>query len=565
MGFKDKFRNLKECKINSAIYKEYTDSKIEDDIVYVESRNGFDFTGNIFRIVEELSTGTYGDFRIYVFAHSHIKSKIEEYKKNYNLNIHQVIDSQDMACEILHKAKYIFTDSGIRYKYVKKPGQVFVNTWHGTIIKLMGIDNSHERLTMGIIQRSLLFSDYLIFPSDYLKNRLLNSFMLEDIYPGKILLEGYPRNSVFLDEGKSREFRKMFNLEDFEIFIYMPTFKGLVDDRKDEKQKDDVNRFLKEIDENMTDKQILFAKLHPYNTQEIDFSKFRHIKAFPKGFEIYDIVNMADCLITDYSSVFFDFAICRRKTIIFNYDEEEYLKDRGFYFPLSDLPFPRVQTVADLISEMNYPKSYDDSSFIEKFGQYERIGAVRYICDTVFNGNDSCKFETIQNEKHNVLLYAGDFSNAEVKGNLIRFIESVDKDRFNIFITFCQWMKNVKQNPADVFDDIPEGIGFLPFSYNLIPTIKEKLEYNQLLKKCDRKDYTDLLKSFFKRSFKLQYNDLEFEYIIDFCPDDINQALIFDNACDNFYIFSDANSKVQNIVDKEKCISDFDALLDFFD
>ena len=87
MGFKDKFRNLKECKINSAIYKEYTDSKIEDDIVYVESRNGFDFTGNIFRIVEELSTGAYGDFRIYVFAHPHIKSKIEEYKKNYNLNI----------------------------------------------------------------------------------------------------------------------------------------------------------------------------------------------------------------------------------------------------------------------------------------------------------------------------------------------------------------------------------------------------------------------------------------------------------------------------------------------
>ena len=102
----------------------------------------------------------------------------------------------------MHKAKYVFTDSGIRYKYVKKPGQIFVNTWHGTILKLMGIDNSHERLTMGIIQRSLLFSDYLIFPSDYLKDRLLKSFMLEDVYPGKILLEGYPRNSVFLDESK---------------------------------------------------------------------------------------------------------------------------------------------------------------------------------------------------------------------------------------------------------------------------------------------------------------------------------------------------------------------------
>ena len=291
MGFKDKFRNIKECKVNSAIYDAYYNRDIDENIIYVESRNGYDFTGNVFRIVEELSTGAYGDFRIYVFAHGHVKPKIEEYKKNYNLNIYKIIDSPDKACEILHKAKYVFTDSGIQYKYVKKQGQVFVNTWHGTIMKLMGIDNSHERLSMGIIQRSLLFSDYLIFPSDYLKDRLLNSFMLEEIYPGKILLGGYPRNSVFLDEAKRDEFKRKLGLENSEIFIYMPTFKGLVDNRKDEKQKDDVNGFLGQIDENLRDDQILFAKLHPYNTQEIDFSKFNHIRPFPKGFEIYDIVN----------------------------------------------------------------------------------------------------------------------------------------------------------------------------------------------------------------------------------------------------------------------------------
>ena len=564
MGFKDKFRNLNECRINSGIYKEYYNPKLEEDIVFVESRNGFDFTGNIFRIIEELSTGKYGDFRIYVYAQSHIKSKIEEYKKNYHLNICEVIDSHDKACEIMHRAKYVFTDSGIRYKYVKKPGQVFVNTWHGTIIKLMGIDNSHERLTMGIIQRSLLFSDYLIFPSDYLKDRLLNSFMLENAYPGKILLEGYPRNSVFLDDERSKEFRNKFGLNDYEIFIYMPTFKGLVDNRKDEKQKDDVNRFLKQIDDNLKDNQVLFAKLHPYNMQEIDFADFSHVKPFPKGFEIYDIVNMADCLITDYSSVFFDFANSQKKTIIFNYDEEEYLADRGFYFPISDLPFPKVQTVDDLIKEMNTPKNYDDSSFIEKFGQYERINAVEYICETIFNGNDSCKCETIENNKPNMLLYAGDFSDNAAKGNLIKFIESIGIDKYNIFISFCPWMKNVKENPGDIFNDIPEGVGFLPFSYNLMPTVKEKLDYNKLFSKCDKKDYTDVLKSFFKRTFKQQYGSMEFEYIISFQADDFNQTCIFDNACDNFFLFATKSSKAQNVIDEGKVISDFDSLFDFF-
>ena len=429
MGFRDKLMNLNECRINSAVYDAYYNKDIDERIVYVESRNGFDFTGNIFRIVEELSKGDYGDLRIYVFAHSHVKPKIEEFQKNYERNIHEVITSSDRASEILHTAKYIFTDSAIRYKYVKRPGQVFVNTWHGTVMKLMGIDNPYERLSMGIIQRSLLFSDYLIFPSDYQKGRLLDSFMLDEIYPGRMLLEGYPRNSVFLDDERREKFRSLFGLKDHEIFIYMPTFKGLVDDRKDEKQRDDVNGFLKEIDENLKDNQVLFAKLHPYNTQKIDFSGFSNIRPFPKGFEIYDIVNMADCLITDYSSVFFDFANTRRKIIIFNYDEEEYLKDRGFYFPLSDLPFAKVQSVSALIGEMNSPRGYDDSDFVEKFCQYERINAAEYICNAIFKGDISSKVETIENGRQNMLLYAGDCTNHDSSRCLKAFAEKMDDEK----------------------------------------------------------------------------------------------------------------------------------------
>lgn len=554
MGFIDKFRNLNECKTNSAIYDAYYNSAIEDDMVYIESRNGFDFTGNLFRIVEELSTGKYGNFRIYVYAESHVNAKIEEYAKNYDLNIHEVINSNDKACEIMHKAKYVFTDSGIRYKYVKKPGQIFVNTWHGTILKLMGIDNPHERLTMGIIQRSLLFSDYLIFPSDYLKYRLLKSFMLEDVYHGKILLEGYPRNSVFLDESRRMEFRSKFGLENHEIFIYMPTFKGLVDNRKDEKQKGEVSEFLKEIDESMNDNQVMFAKLHPYNTQKIDFDRFTHIRPFPKGFEIYDIVNMADCLITDYSSVFFDFANTRRKIIIFNYDEEEYLSDRGFYFPLSDLPFPKVQTVSALINEMNLPKDYDDTQFVEKFCQYERPDAVEYICDTIFNGNDSCRFETIDNGRPNVLLFAGDFTDNDCVDNMLEYIESIDCEKYNVFVTFCSWMENIRQNPESVFNRIPEGVGVLPFANNLFPTIKEKLEYNKLYKGSEE-CYDDSMKSFFKRTFDLQFGNLNFEYIVSFDSSDFNQNLTFDSACDNFYLLSDSNSKVEKIIGGDSAAS----------
>ena len=562
MGFKDKLNNLRECKVNSNIYDAYFNQDIDENSIYVESRNGFDFTGNMFRIVEELSTGKYGDFRIYVFAQSHIRPKIEEYKRNYNLNIYRIIDSEDEACRILHNVKYIFADSGIRYKYVKKPGQVLINTWHGTIMKLMGIDNVHEQLSMGIIQRSLLFSDYLALPSDYLQDRLLSSFMLEDIYPGKVLLEGYPRNSVFLDEDKRSEFKSKFDLTDHEIFIYMPTFKGIVDDRKDEKQKDDVSHFLDQIDDGLKDNQVLFVKLHPYNTQQLDFSKFTHIRPFPMGFEIYDIVNMADCLITDYSSVFFDFANTGRKIIIFNYDEEEYLADRGFYFPLSELPFPKVQTVEDLIGEMNAPKEYDDEQFIERFCQYENVDSVRHICETIFLGNDSYRSAQIGNGKSSVLIYGGDLSDEGILNSLVEFTRNINGEKYNVFITFCPWMKNIKENHADIIERFPESVGFLPFSANIMPTIKEKLDYNKLFKNCNSKNYTDILRKFFERSFQQQYGNMRFDYIIS--VDDFDRALIFDNACDNFHMISKGESKVQKLISDDKIAENFEDLIEIF-
>ena len=91
MGFKAKIKHLKEEAINSYIYKSYYNDSIDDSIVYVESRDGRDFTGNILRIVEELSSGKYGDFKIYVYAYENFVAKIEAFKKNYNLNIYNQI------------------------------------------------------------------------------------------------------------------------------------------------------------------------------------------------------------------------------------------------------------------------------------------------------------------------------------------------------------------------------------------------------------------------------------------------------------------------------------------
>ena len=130
----------KESMINTSIYKAY-DEGIDESIVYVESRDGNDFTGNIFRIVEEISTGKYGNLKVYVYVKPEVEEKIRQLQENYNLNIYKIMTKESIATRILERAKYIFTDSGIRPKFIKSPNQTFVNVWHGTPLKYMGVDN----------------------------------------------------------------------------------------------------------------------------------------------------------------------------------------------------------------------------------------------------------------------------------------------------------------------------------------------------------------------------------------------------------------------------------------
>lgn len=523
MGLKAKLQSSKENAVNSMIYKSYYDDDIDDNLVYLESRDGLDFTGNIFRIVEELSTGKYGDLKIYVHAKPQAEDKIRAYQKNYNLKIDKIITKEATATRILEKAKYIFTDAGIRPKYVKREGQIFVNTWHGTPLKLMGKDNAAEKPRLANAQHPLLSSDYLLYPNVYMKDKMLNAFMIDKIYSGRILLEGYPRNSVFYKDSWLRE---KLGLVDKDIFVYMPTFRGVLMDRDDDLQKDDVENYLSQLDARLKDNQILFAKLHVLNESQIDFDKFTHVKPFPEGYETYDVLNMADVLITDYSSVFFDFANTHRKIILFNYDEEEYESYRGFYFKLSDLPFPKVQTIDELFNELNSPISYSDDDFYEKYCEFDNINAASRLCRHIFTDENVCREELIENDKGNILIYAGSLESSDIRMELTKLLDNLDKRKYNLFLTYKQWDEYINENYEDIFNQLSEDIEILPIRFNLTPTMKEKRDYDRYYSSHDS-TLPKSLERLFRRSFEKQFSFVKWDGIIVFDVSDYDESLMF--------------------------------------
>ena len=515
---------IRYLTINTICYFIYDNFKLDENLVFIESRDGLDFTGNMFRIAEELSKEKYKHLKIYVYAKGDVQNLIKELKQNYKLKDIHIIDREAKAVAIMERAKYIVSDSGIPWRYVKRKGQIVLNTWHGTPLKLMGKYVDAEKHAIGTVQHFFLSSDYLLYPSVYMKEKMLDSFMVENVLSGKVLLGGYPRNSVFFNVDRRSYLRKVLGLDNKIVYAYLPTHRGSLVNMKNKQQLDLVIDYLTELDAKMNNNQVLFVKLHVFNQSKIDFAQFEHVKPFPGDYETYDVLNATDCLITDYSSVLFDYANTRNKIILFTYDEEEYFEDRGTYFSLEELPFPKVKNVEDLLEEMNISKNYDDEDFIDKFCTYDRADATELLCEHVFRGNSFLKEEVVGNGKENVLVMGGSLAKNGITTALVSLLNNADTDKRNYFVTYNRWEIN---NSPERVNIIPKHISYLPMMNAQEYTLWEKYIFNKYAKETNKVDIPDSLKNLFKREVNRYFFGVKFSHIIQFDGYGINVNLLF--------------------------------------
>ena len=116
----------------------------------------------------------------------------------------------------------------------------------------------------------------------------------------------------------------------------------------------------------------------------------RHIKPFPKGVDNYSFLNCADALVTDYSSVFFDYSITQKPIILFMYDYDEYMHDRGMYLDVATLPFRKIydeKELARVLSDESFMSdSYTDTEYFKTFFKYDAPDISQRLLDLLFTG-----------------------------------------------------------------------------------------------------------------------------------------------------------------------------------
>ena len=488
-------------------------------VIYIECNRGQDFLGDLLCITQELSKKDYSDFKIYVHAKENVKTKIEKLQENYNLKIEQIITKRKQALKIMKTANYIITDSVFVKKFIRSNEQVIIYLWDEIPLRTLGRDNINQEHKLAHIQQTILSSDYIIFPNQYTCKKALNAYMMEKIYPGKILIEEYPRNYLLSNNKRKEEILSKLNLNNKNIIAY-------ISDRKMNGDKhSQIENILIELDKNLNDNQVLFLKLHKYNQEQINFKDFKHVKEFPEEYDFYEIINSTDTLITTYSNIIFDFAKIG-KIILYNYGDETFFKEEESYIKFDELPFPQVETIEELIKEVNSPKEYDYNEFIEKYCQQFREKTAEKICKHIFKEEPVCMEEKIENNKPNLLIFSGALLNNGITSSLINLLNNIDRKKYNIFISFRQWDEYISENHRHIYDSMPNDIEFLPIRDEFLLTKKETqilkdFIYSENYKSCPN------LERIIEREFKRQYPKNIFQTVINFDGYGIEQNLMF--------------------------------------
>lgn len=531
-------------------YQEYIKKiNINDKYILIEPQQGRTINGSMFYIIKELTSNKeYSDYMVYVaLKETAIPSakKLLNYNKIENVQIVKYLSRK--YYKLLASSKYLMTDTSFPTCFTKREKQVVLNTWHGTPLKCLGKKSKSDYHSIGNVQKNFIVSDYLLYPNEYTKKHLIEDYMLENICYAKTILAGYPRNTAFFDNNSRNEIREKLNLDNKEILVYMPTWRETKTKEEIEENAETITTQLIQLESELKENQVLYVNLHPLDRKAINFELFDKIKQFPDNYETYQFLNIADCLITDYSSVFFDFAITRRKVVLFTYDEEKYLDTRGLYFDFNELPFTKVHTVTELVNAINEPKQYNEEKFVKKYCAYDEIDVTKKICETVIlNKITDLKIENIKNnKKDNILLYVGNLAKNGITSSIRNLLSNVDIKAKNYYLTFST---NKIANNKEQLLTFPKGVNYIATTGKTNMSMLQKIKFILFRKDLiSIKKFKNTINEVYKDEIRRLYGNIKFDSVIQFSGYEYKKILLYSMFDCNtaIYVHSDMENEIK--------------------
>ncbi|MBK4346993.1 glycosyltransferase [Lacisediminihabitans changchengi] len=346
---------------------------------------------------------------------------------------------------------YLINNATFPIEFSKRPGQVYVNTWHGTPLKKMGYDMPGGAVDSANTVRNFVAADYLLSQNHFMTEQMYESaYKLRGAFRGRIVEEGYPRvDRQFLDRGcflaaHARLEEAGIQLDGRNIVLYAPTWKG----DSFANPEDDANALLATVSELQdrlgSSEYMVLLKTHQVVHRFAASQPELKSILVPNDIPTNTILGLASQLITDYSSIFFDFLATGLPIIFYTPDAAEYTGSRGTYFAPDELPGPVVSQLAQVADQI--ARSAGDGTPVvphpnyevwkERFVAREDGGASRRVVDVIFRGHTDLRrvFRISDDARTRVLLHLGGMRSNGITSSALNLLTAIDHDSVDVSI-----------------------------------------------------------------------------------------------------------------------------------
>lgn len=347
-------------------------------------------------------------------------------------------------------SQYLINNATFPTEFSKRPGQIYLNTWHGTPLKRMGYDMPNGALDSANTLRNFVAADFLLSQNHFMTEQMYEkAYKLRGIFTGKIIEAGYPRvDRQFVDQEQIASARAGFEasgipLGNRKIVLYAPTWKGDSFSRPDDDARklfDTVRGLQALLGE---DEYVVLLKthqvVHRFASADPQFSKLLVSNDIPTN----TTLALSSVLITDYSSIFFDYLATDRPIVFYTPDSDEYSGSRGLYLSPEALPGPVCSTLSELHAAVAAVGTDGESAsarnsryaeWKERFVADDDGQAASSVVDVVFRGleRDHHVLSVADDPRTSVLLHLGGMRSNGITSAVLNLLGAIDHDKYDV-------------------------------------------------------------------------------------------------------------------------------------
>ncbi|MCF5716838.1 CDP-glycerol glycerophosphotransferase family protein [Aeromonas veronii] len=517
-GVSDKaYREREDISLLCDYNKYYYESNVQENSILYESFHGSSISCNPLAIYLSIQKDNRFDkFKHYFVINNELD--VPDNLKNKS-NVYFIKRESDIYLEKLATAKILINNSTFPPYFIKKEDQVYVNTWHGTPLKTLGRDMKSRFLEHKNFTRNILQSDLLISPNKFTTDVLERSHGILDIYSGEIFESGYPRIDLTLSNSRDSILAKLNISSENKIIFYAPTWRGTHGDIDF-----DTTKLVNDLEQlSLIKNATVVFRGHSLIESLLNGITIKNVHILDKTIDTNEFLSCADLLITDYSSILFDFIPTKRPIIYYAYDLAEYINERGLYIDINKLPGNISYNLDELVTAVNEAiqgnqNIEDYESAIPIYNAHDDGNASTRVVQKIHDLTTKNKDVTFSNQKKSYLFYAGPFMRNGITTSFINLANNLVRHGCTVSVVVDPGSIGKHQERLDLISRLDQEVNIIGRVGGMNFNIEERYLHGER-----NRDFTlpnEEMLALWQRSWKMEFKRIfgnaRFDYIVNF-------------------------------------------------